>query len=100
MSILIHPFQNTYQSSIFHSNAKNKWCILQYVHDPAKPTMNCYIDVQWSATYGVFISKEACKVHIEQLAAQNQAQSASRGKLFEFQKRRDLTCHSKQDGLR
>lgn len=62
--------------------------------------MNCYIDVQFSQTYGFFYSKEACEVQLKQNAAQQQAQSASRGKLFEFQRCRDLTCHSKQDGLR
>ena len=83
-----------------HSNAKDKWCILKYIKDPGQPTINCYTDVQYSPTYGWFISKEACNVHLEKIAAQKQAQSASRGKLFEFQRCRDLTCHSKQDGLR
>ena len=64
-----------------YSKEKN-WCHLHYVQNPALPSQNCYIDTKWSPTWGVFISKEACTAFLKQNGTQNQAQSASRGKLF------------------
>ena len=45
---------------------------MHYVQNPGKPSDNCYIDAKWSPTKGAFVSKEACEVHLEQLATEEQ----------------------------